>query len=160
MEKYSIHKVELKSKFSSKNQQTVLRLKVAIIRCIRNCTSIQLKGPPAVCVNAWMGIFGCANAWKSKKNCVNAWIEKTCVNVKNDFSIAWMRESALFIAWKREFSLFTQICANFPDFWIFPRLFPKISPVSQKIEFAWISRKTCVNAWIAKIFCVNARLVN
>ena len=38
-------------------------------------------GPPAVCVNAWMGFFSFVNAWKLKKNCVNAWIEKTCVNV-------------------------------------------------------------------------------
>ena len=110
---------------------------------------------------AWMrewAFFGCVNAWKSKKNCVNAWIEKTCVNVKIQFSVAWMRESALFFVWTREFSLFTQICANFPDFWHFSRFFPKISPISRKIGFAWISRKTCVNAWISKIFlreCVN-----
>ena len=112
---------------------------------------------------AWMHEWAFLVAWmreNGKKNCVNVWIEKTCVNIKNNFSIAWMRESALFLAWKCEFPLFTQICANFPDFWIFTRFFPKISPNSHRIGFAWITRITCVNAWIAKKFCVNAWILD
>ena len=106
-------------------------------------------GPPAVCVDALMGFFGCVNAWKWRKNCVNTWIEKTCVNVKIHFLIARTRESALFL---REYVNFPFL----PNFQIFPRSFRKFFPISQKIGFAWISRKICVNAWIAKKNCVNA----
>ena len=116
---------------------------------IHNCP------PPAVCVNAWMGFFDCVNAWKSKKNCVNAWIEKTCVNVKINFSFAWMRESALLLAWI--FPFHPNLC-KFPWFsTIFP-IFPKFSPISRKIGFAWISRKNlreCVNFENFLRECVN-----
>ena len=112
-----------------------------------------LRGPPAVCVNAWIDIFGCVNAWKSKKKlrecvnwkdlrerenpffyCVNAWICPVfCVNV-------WI------------FPFHPDFPANFPDFWQFFRFFP----ISQNIGFTWISIKTCVNAWISRKTCVNA----
>ena len=114
----------------------------------RYCMFLSLRllykcGPPAVWVNAWMGFFGCVNAWKWRKNCMNAWIEKTCVNVKINFLIARMRESALFL---REYVNFPFL----PD-QIFPRYFRKFFPISQKIGFAWmreLRKKNCVNAWI------------
>ena len=81
---------------------------------------------------------------------------------------AWMREWAFLVTWMREnriknlrehvtreFSLFTQFCANLSDFWIFPRFLPKISPISQIIGFAWISRKTCVNCENFLCECMN-----
>ena len=101
------------------------------------------------------------------------------------FLVAWMRENRKKIVWMRELkrlawtwkSIFLlRECVNLPCFSRvrvyfpfspkfmqispifdnFSRFFRKISPISRKIGFAWISRKTCVNAWISKNFCVNA----